>query len=148
MSNFNQNQLAKFLPMWFQPSDKRLTTRWTQLQTVTHLFSGKDLGVFVKVEDSTLLSSETPFLEENILKTKALNFIFVNELQWGRLLFLWRGKLYPRLVYICTYIYAHWYIYVYIYTLIYMYMHICISTCIYIYVCLCFLHTYTQEGHS
>jgi hypothetical protein len=27
MSNFNQNQLAKFLPMWFQPSDKRLTTR-------------------------------------------------------------------------------------------------------------------------
>jgi hypothetical protein len=35
-------------------------------------FSRKDLGVFVKVEDLTLLSSETPFLEENILKIKAL----------------------------------------------------------------------------
>jgi hypothetical protein len=36
--------------------------------------------VFVKVEDLILVSSDTTFLEDNILKPDALNFILQNEL--------------------------------------------------------------------
>jgi transposase InsO family protein len=80
MSNFNQNQLAKFLPMWFQPSDKKAYYKMKPTSNSHPPYTGKDLGVFVKVEDLILISSETPFLEENILKTEALNFILQNEL--------------------------------------------------------------------
>ena len=48
--------------------------------SVTHPpYTGKDVGVFIKVEDLILVSSETPFLEENILKPNALKFVLQNE---------------------------------------------------------------------
>ncbi len=80
MSNFNQNQLAKFLPMWFQPSDKKAYYKLKPMSNTHPPYTGKDLGVFVKVDDLILVFSETPFLEENILKPGALHFILQNDL--------------------------------------------------------------------
>ena len=80
MSNFNQSQLAKFLPMWFQPSDKKSYYKAKPMSPGHPPYTGKDLGVFIKTDDLILVSGEAPFLEEDILKPWALNFIHRNEL--------------------------------------------------------------------
>ena len=43
MSNFNQNQLAKFLPMWFQPSDKKSYYKAKPTSPGHPPYTGKDL---------------------------------------------------------------------------------------------------------
>ena len=93
--------------------------------------------MFVKVEDLILISSETPFLEENILKTKALNFILQMSFGEGACSF-YGGANYmdffspPHMyiymhtdIYMCIYI--HPYIYVYAYMNIYLYIYLRMS---------------------
>jgi hypothetical protein len=80
MSNFNQNQLAKFLPMWFQSKDKKAYYRPKPTSPSHPPYTGKDLGVFIKAEDLILVSSLTPFLDEDTLKPWAINFIMKNDM--------------------------------------------------------------------
>jgi transposase InsO family protein len=80
MSNFNQNQLAKFLPMWFQPSDKKSYYKAKPTSPGHPPYTGKDVGVFIKIEDLILVSGDTAFLEEDIIKPWALKFILQNDL--------------------------------------------------------------------
>ena len=80
MSNFNQNQMAKFLPMWFQPSDKKAYYRAKPTSPGHPPYTGKDLGVFIRADDVILISSDTPFLDESTLTPWARNFIFRNTL--------------------------------------------------------------------
>jgi hypothetical protein len=80
MSNFNQNQLAKFVPMWFQNKDKKAYYRPKPTSPTHPPYTGKDLGVFIKAEDVILVSSDTPFLDEGTLTPWARRIIFKNEL--------------------------------------------------------------------
>jgi hypothetical protein len=80
MSNFNQSRLAKFLPMWFQPSDKKSYYKAKPTSPAHPPYTGKDLGVFIKADDLILVSGLTTFLEEDILKPWALSFILRDEL--------------------------------------------------------------------
>ncbi len=80
MGNFNQNQLAKFLPMWFQPNDKKAYYKLKPTSPSHPHYTGKDLGVFIKAEDIILVSSDTPFLDEGTLVPWAKNFIHRNPL--------------------------------------------------------------------
>ncbi len=79
-SNFNQSRLAKFLPMWLQPSDKKSYYKAKPTSPAHPPYTGKDLGVFIKADDLILVSGLTTFLEEDILKPWALSFILRDEL--------------------------------------------------------------------
>jgi hypothetical protein len=76
MGNFNQNQLAKFLPMWFQPKDKKAYYKPKPTSPTHPPYTGKDLAVFIKADDVILVSSDAPFLEEGTLFPWARDFIF------------------------------------------------------------------------
>lgn len=79
MSNFHQNRNAKFLPMWFQHSDKKAYYKPKPTSPGHQPYTGKDLGVFIKAEDVILVSSDTLFLDEGTLVPWAREFIFKNE---------------------------------------------------------------------
>ena len=79
MSNFHQNRNAKFLPMWFQHSDKKAYYKPKPTSPGHQPYTGKDLGVFIKAEDVILVSSDTLFLDEGTLMPWAREFIFKNE---------------------------------------------------------------------
>ena len=80
MSNFNQNQLAKFLPMWFQLlSEKKAYYKHKPISPGHPPYTGKDLGVFIKADDLILVSGESPFLEDDVIEPWALNFILRND---------------------------------------------------------------------
>ena len=66
--------------MWFQPSDKNSYYKLKPTSNSHPPYTGKDVGVFVTVEDSILISNDKPFLEDNILKPGALKFILQSEL--------------------------------------------------------------------
>ena len=80
MGNFNQNRLAKFLPMWFQVKDKKAYYKQKPTSPSHPPYTGKDLAVFVKAEDVILVSSSKPFLDEGTLTPWARAFIFNNEI--------------------------------------------------------------------
>jgi len=79
MSNFHQNRSAKFLPMWFQHSDKKAYYKLKPTSPSHPPYTGKDVGVFIRPEDVILLSRDKPFLEEGIIMPWARDFIFKNE---------------------------------------------------------------------
>ena len=79
MSNYTQNSQAKFLPMWFQNSDKKSYYKVKPTAPSHKAYTGKDLGVFIKAEDVIILFSDRPFLEDGVLTPWARKHILKNE---------------------------------------------------------------------
>ena len=75
LGNVAQSQNGRFQAAWYQDSVKKFYYKQHPIYKSHPPYTGKDLGVNIKIEDVILVDEETLFLENGLLKAWAKTHI-------------------------------------------------------------------------